>query len=162
MFSSPVCIRWTLGPRRAVFPAAAPQRLITHPSMLAPEPATARASLRSSSRFSGCQPAIKEGWLSKKGGMRQNWRARYFELWPDRLAYSEAKDGRLCGEVSLAQCSAVRLSTAPHRHAVRPQLQTVDPSRLRLIVVVVTCWLARGARARGRCGGAYVPHPGAG
>ena len=60
---------------------------------------------------------IKEGWLEKKGGVRTNWKRRWFVLGSGdagmELRYYEEKDGDLKGVIDLEDSSGARESQAP-------------------------------------------------
>jgi hypothetical protein len=75
---------------------------------------------------------LKSGFLTKKGGMRRNWKRRWFQLTSESMKYYESNDAVIL-KGSIAIPSIVRVSIAQHP-ARGPLIEVHTPARVYFLI----------------------------
>jgi len=94
-------------------PPLPPTPVTTHPGTTSADPVLSSNSLVSNIRSLPPGSVVKQGWLTKKGGQRRNWKTRWFVLKTNELSYyNNKKDVKAKGTVIL---SGVTVKPSAHK-----------------------------------------------
>ena len=75
------------------------------------------------------EAVVRSGWLDKKGGMRTNWKQRWFELEPTVLRYSESPGASEKGRIEIAHVNMARLSQRPKAPRSNTEMEVLTDDR---------------------------------
>jgi hypothetical protein len=111
---------------------------------------------------------VHNGWMTKRGHIRQNWLARWFTVNGTTVQYAATPGSAIRGTLDMRQCEVVRASTDPARHAFEMEVvmpgrtylfRTQSDSEYRTWIQMLAAAQAGGTTAAAGAVGALPPAP---